>query len=405
METATKHQPWTTQHAELGTGPAPIDPYISPAYFELERERIFRRVWLNVGRLEDIPQPGDYFVQDLAVGKTSILVVRGQDGTVRAFHNVCKHRGNKIVWDERGSCQRFACKFHGWTYAPDGRLIGVPEEEMFFDFKKSEHGLTRVATDICGGFIFIHLDPHPRETLSQYLGEAATVLTEFPFAELPVCYSYKAELKCNWRAARDSQLEAYHAKSLHARTVPDFFANADNPSLHTLDIKLYRRHSMLSGYGNRHQTPTPVEVLASQFGAMLSSEATGSFLERLPPSVLNPTRNPNWSFDLYYIFPNFHFLLFGGFCLTHHMWPLTVDRSVWEARLYLPQAENAAQWFSREYTRCVTRDVWLEDGSTLENVQRGLASGALSHTPLQDQELLIRHANKLAEDFIEDGER
>ena len=86
-------------------------------------------------------------------------------------------------------------------------------------------------------------------------------------------------------------------------------------------------------------------------------------------------------------------------------WPLTVDRSVWEARLYLPQAENAAQWFSREYTRCVTRDVWLEDGSTLENVQRGLASGALSHTPLQDQELLIRHANKLAEDFIEDGER
>ena len=174
METATKHQPWTTQHAELGTGPAPIDPYISPAYFELERERIFRRVWLNVGRLEDIPQPGDYFVQDLAVGKTSILVVRGQDGTVRAFHNVCKHRGNKIVWDERGSCQRFACKFHGWTYAPDGRLIGV-EEEMFFDFKKSEHGLTRVATDICGGFIFIHLDPHPRETLSQYLGEAVTV--------------------------------------------------------------------------------------------------------------------------------------------------------------------------------------------------------------------------------------
>ena len=69
MTTATKHARWTTQYGELGTDPAPIEPYISPAYFELERERIFRRVWLNVGRVEDIPQPGDYFVQDLAVGQ------------------------------------------------------------------------------------------------------------------------------------------------------------------------------------------------------------------------------------------------------------------------------------------------------------------------------------------------
>ena len=405
MQTTTNNTRWTTQYAELGTGPAAIEPYISPEYFELERERVFRRVWLNVGRVEEIPQPGDYFVQDLAVANTSILVVRGQDGVVRAFHNVCRHRGNKVVWDGQGSCQRFTCKFHGWTYAPDGRLIGVPEEEMFFDFNKTEHGLTPVAADTCGGFIFIHLDPKPQEILAEYLGEAVTVLTEFPFAELPACYSYKADLKCNWRAARDSQLEAYHTKSLHARTVPDFFTNPENPALHTLDIKLYRHHSMLSGYGNQTHTPTPVEALAAQFGAMLSAEATGSFLERLSPRVLNPTGSSNWSFDLYYIFPNFHFLLFGGFCLTHHMWPISVDRSVWEARLYLPQAENAAQRFSREYTRCVTRDVWLEDGSTLENVQRGLTSGALTHTPLQDQELLIRHANKLVEDFIGDSEK
>jgi len=126
-------------------------------------------------------------------------------------------------------------------------------------------------------------------------------------------------------------------------------------------------------------------------------------MDQLPPGVLNPTGSSHWSFDLYYIFPNFHFLLFGGFCLTHHMWPITVDRSVWEARLYLPKAENAAQWFSREYTRCVTRDVWLEDGSTLENVQIGLTSGVIIHFILQDQELLVRHANKVLEDFISDN--
>lgn len=400
MEPATNKPRWTTQYPELGTGPASIESYISPEYFELERERIFRRVWLNVGRVEEIPQAGDYFVQDLAVGNTSILVVRGQDGVVRAFHNVCKHRGNKLVWHGSGSCQKLTCKFHGWTYAPDGQLVGVPEEEMFFDFEKKDYALTPVTTDICGGFIFIHLEPNPQETLQQYLGEVATVLREFPFAELPACYSYKAELKCNWRVARDSQLEAYHAKSLHARTIPDFFTNTENPAVHTLDVKLYHHHSMLSGYGNQNHAPTPVEALAARFGAMLSAEATGSFLDRLPPQVLNPTRSPNWSFDLYYIFPNFHFLLFGGFCLTHYMWPITVDRSLWEARLYLPKAEDSAQWFSQEYTRCVTRDVWLEDGSTLENVQRGLTSGAITHSPLQDQEIMIRHANKVAEDFI-----
>lgn len=78
---------WHDLYPELGTGPLPIEPYVSREYFEKERERIFRKVWLNVGRVEQIPDPGDYFVKDLAVCHTSVLVVRGEDGKVRAFHN------------------------------------------------------------------------------------------------------------------------------------------------------------------------------------------------------------------------------------------------------------------------------------------------------------------------------
>lgn len=90
---------WHDRYPELGTGPIPIEPYISREYFEKERERIFRKVWLNIGRVEQIPSSGDYFVKDLAMCNTSILVVRGKDGVIRAFHNMCSHRGNQLVWD------------------------------------------------------------------------------------------------------------------------------------------------------------------------------------------------------------------------------------------------------------------------------------------------------------------
>src|SRR5713226_8348093 len=116
MGASAKVQRWAPEYPELGAGPVPIEPCISPAYFARERERLFRRVWLNVGREEEIPQAGDYFVRDIAVENTSILVVRGKDGGIRAFHNMCSHRGNKVVWDTRGSCQALSCKFHGWTY-------------------------------------------------------------------------------------------------------------------------------------------------------------------------------------------------------------------------------------------------------------------------------------------------
>ena len=160
---------WHAQDPELGTGPVPIGPYISPAYFALERERIFRRMWLNVGREEEVPNPGDYLVKDLPVCQTSITVVRGKDGRVRAFHNVCFHRGNKLAWDQGGSCQMFACKFHGWTYNLEGQLTFVPDEESFFDLKRETLGLTPVAADTWEGFIFIHLDPRPEESLQEFL--------------------------------------------------------------------------------------------------------------------------------------------------------------------------------------------------------------------------------------------
>src|SRR5262245_31601121 len=103
------HKKWHDHYPELGTGPIPIKRYVSRDYFEKERERIFRTAWLNIGRVEQLPKPGDYFVKELAICNTSILVVRGKDGTIRAFHNMCSHRGNQLVWNRKGTCQAFSC--------------------------------------------------------------------------------------------------------------------------------------------------------------------------------------------------------------------------------------------------------------------------------------------------------
>jgi phenylpropionate dioxygenase-like ring-hydroxylating dioxygenase large terminal subunit len=375
-----------------------VDPYVSPSYFDREREAIFKHTWLAVGRAEEVPNPGDYFVRELAVANTSVLVVRGKDGAVRGFHNVCRHRGTKLVWDDQGSCSKFACPYHGWTYSTAGACIGVPEEDMFFGLEKNALGLVPVAADAWEGFIFVNLDPEPAESLKDYLGEIDGLLAGYPYAALPSCYAWQVELKCNWKLVVDSQQEGYHAKMLHRRSLPGYLTNREQPSRHALDIQLWKRHRLISYYGNPERTPTPIEALAHRFGTSVTKREFAP--ENMPPG-LNPTRSPNWAFDEYVIFPNFHVLVFFGMYITHSVWPISVDRSVWEARVYLVEPANFAQHFAREYGRVLLRDAWLEDGSTLEASHSGIASGAVKEIYLQDQELCIRHFLKVVRDYVQ----
>src|SRR3954451_10864749 len=89
---------WTEHYPELGTGTVSFQDSVSPEFYELERDAIFKRAWLNVGRIEDVPRPGTYRTKEIQIAGTSVIIVRGMDDEVRAFHNVCRHRGNKLVW-------------------------------------------------------------------------------------------------------------------------------------------------------------------------------------------------------------------------------------------------------------------------------------------------------------------
>ena len=390
---------WNDKYPHLGTAPIPIEPYTSREYFALERERIFRNVWLNVGRIEDIPHPGDYVVAALTVCRTSVVVVRGKGGQIHAFHNMCSHRGNKVVWDNAGRCRNFTCKFHGWSYGLDGRLTFIPDEQRFCGVPKDRLGLTPVAVDTWAGFIFIHLDPNPTETLRAYLAEVVPGLEGYPFPELSATrFCWRTEIKANWKVAQDAFQEGYHFPVRHKASAAAAFTSETNPYCHFLSLDLYERHRRTSSYGNLDYTPTPVAGMAYQFGSSVVVER-GLAMDNLPAGV-NPTRRPDWSIDVFWIFPNFSIFPSNGTYLTHHFWPMSADRTIWETRTYFPKAKNAGQKFSQEYSKVLLRDILMEDGTTLEHMQDVLASGAKTHMPLQHQEICVRHAYSVVEDYV-----
>jgi phenylpropionate dioxygenase-like ring-hydroxylating dioxygenase large terminal subunit len=386
---------WHSQYPELGTDPVPIEPYISREFFDLERERVFRRAWLCLGREEHIPKPGDFFVKDMAIAQTSIIVVRGEDGRIRAFHNACSHRCNKVEWQNKGSTSTFTCPFHGWCYGLDGGLLAIPDEKNFFNLDKRENALTPIALDTWQGFIFINLSPE--QPLREYLGEWADALDEYPFAANgATCYEWSTELRCNWKLLRDAFKEAYHVAFLHRRSARDSYTGRKNPFSHALYFKLFSLHQRWSLPANPSYQPSPLEAAAYRYAAfVLKSDFTGE-----PPKGVNPAKDPNWVLDINAIFPNFTIDMLERGYFTYNFWPIAVDRTLWEVRVYFPQPRNAAERFSHEHARVTFRDLIMEDASTMENTQSVIASGAKTHFNFQDEELLLRHDNKVLTEYM-----
>lgn len=209
-----------TQAAGLDTGPVSLEPYRSQKHFELEREKIFRRTWLIMGRTEDVPNVGDYIVKEVEICGASILITHGAGGAIRAFHNVCSHRGNLVVWDEKGSRKTmFRCPYHAWTYGNDGKLIGVTDEKMFFGVDKKKCGLNTIQCETWDGWIFINLNPENTVSLKDYLGAMGEFLSDIPYPNAHRSVKIRAHLKCNWKFLVDAFSESYHIPVLHSKTI------------------------------------------------------------------------------------------------------------------------------------------------------------------------------------------
>ncbi len=343
---------------------------------------------------------GDYFVKKLDILHTEIVIVRGDDGAVHAFHNMCSHRGNPVVWDSKGKCNAFTCKYHSWTYRLDGALHHVPDEKKFVGLDKGRHGLTPVAVDLWEGFIYINVDPDPAQSLPEFLGEAGRSFAGYPFAEVAsACCSWQVEVKANWKVCRDAFQEVYHIFSLHGRSTGRMFTSKANPYLNVHEIALFDPHARISVPANLEWQAHPVEALAKRFG-ILTLQKQGISSSGMPPGV-NATGVADWSFSGFNCFPNISIFVSQGGFLTHTFWPLAADRTLWEARIYFPKARNLAERFSQEYSRSTFLDgVMAEDGGIFEKTQSMLGSGAKKELIIGDEELLIRHHLAMVERYI-----
>jgi phenylpropionate dioxygenase-like ring-hydroxylating dioxygenase large terminal subunit len=402
---------WTEHYPELGTAPVDYTDSIDPAYYEAERAAIFSRTWLNVGRVEQVPRTGSYFTRELAVADTSLIIVRGKDGEIRAFHNLCRHRGNKLVWSDypgeevRGSCRQFTCKYHAWRYGLAGELTFVQQEDEFFGLDKSAYGLRAVRCETWEGFIFVNLDPQA-EPLTDYLGDLAKGIEGYPFGEMTEVYRYRAEVGSNWKLFIDAFAEFYHAPVLHQKQAvkgeADKLFNAGFEALH-YDIR--SPHSMISTWGGMSpprdlNMVKPIErVLRSGlFGPWDRPPIAG--LDPLPPGI-NPARHKAWGIDSFHFFPNFMLLIWApGWYLTYHYWPTAVNRHIFEGTLYFVPPRNASERLRQELAGVTFKEYALQDGNTLEATQTMLASRAVSEFPLCDQEILLRHLHKVTAGYV-----
>lgn len=382
-----------TERQGLDTGPIPISGYLDPGYYEQEIERIWKRVWLMIGWAHEIPEPGDYFVKPLPFAGTSLIVARGRDGEIRAFHNVCSHRCAEVIWNDRGNARRLRCGYHGWTYDLDGALVAVPDEENFFDLDKSKHGLTPVALETWEGFIFINLAPRPPQSLRDYLGDYYDGYHGYPFEEMTTAYRYRGVVNANWKIVRDGFLETYHFPVLHRYSFADAFSNkTENPHCHNIHYGINGPHTIASAYLNPAYVPTPMETLTYSLSQGVDSIMVKSEQQELPPGI-NPSRHPLWSADNDTIFPAANINLFVNFYLWHTYWPLGPDKCLLETQQLMRPPSNATERWMHEVSNSVFQFGLLEDFAAQERSQRVLASGAKTHMVLQDHEYPVRHAH------------
>jgi len=196
----------------------PIDGsrYWSREFMQAEWDGIWSRAWLIGGLAAQVAKPGDFFTYD--IGRESILVIRGEDGVVRAFYNVCPHRGKRLVMEEAGHSKRLACSYHGWRFTPEGELNFVPCPEDFSGGNPcGKVRLEEVKCEVFASFVWVNLDPNATP-LADHLGPVAHQIDGYRMEQMHRTHWVTLEGDWNWKCVQDNFNESYHLPFVHPQT-------------------------------------------------------------------------------------------------------------------------------------------------------------------------------------------
>lgn len=379
----------------LENGRAPVEYYISPEIFEREKDAIFRRHWLILGREEEIVGSGDYIVRDVPPLKASVIIIRGRDGVVRAFYNMCSHRGSALTCQRNGNARAFRCPYHAWTFGDDGTLLAIPSEADFSHVDKPQNGLAPITLEIWNGFIFVNFAEQPELTLRDFLAGFDELFDDFPFHDFSFCQSASDEADCNWKNLVNAFGEGYHVAVLHRNTLRPQVVPSDNPHLHWLDVRHFGPHSTGTVQRNFDWVPS-TPVLGWVIQQMLPTGmpdaeaiAAGAVTDAHPS--INRINVANFGIETMSVFPNTSILPSTNGYLFLTFWPLSHNRMRADIRLYSRQRPTTRrEEFASAHILASTRDIVTEDLAMSRIQQIGLESGGKKYQHFGENEPVLR---------------
>jgi phenylpropionate dioxygenase-like ring-hydroxylating dioxygenase large terminal subunit len=365
MKTAHLHRVDAAVSADQDNLSLPAWIYNDAEFFEREKQAIFRNSWQVVCHLSDMPRAGDFHTFEF-FGE-SVVVIRAEDGGVRAFHNVCRHRASRLLDGPKGHCgKRITCPYHGWTYGIDGRLVGVPNREGFKGMDTARHGLARLEHEVFLGFIFVRFAPglpSVREMAAPYAHE----LRPYRFEDLvPMGRVTLRPRPVNWKNVADNFSDGLHINVAH-------------PGLTRLFGKGYgieARPWIDKMWGALRDTPS----------SNWSERAYQHFLPKV--EHLPPERQRLWTY--FKLWPNVAFDIYPDQVDFMQFIPLSPTETMVREIAYVHPDARRAMRAVRYLNWRINRRVSAEDKALIERVQAGMASSSYSSGPLSEGEVCLR---------------
>lgn len=343
--------------------------YTSAEWHAREMDRVFARSWCFAGLASTLINPGDYLTVD--AGPSPILVMRGKDCALRAFHNICRHRGAKLLTGKGHLTGGIRCFYHAWAYGLDGALLGVPQADQFPALQTSKLRLKPAALGVFRDMIFVHPDPAAAPRFEGWLGEFPSHFGPFDPREMSLLYSDTREIAANWKLFVENHIDGYHLYHLH-------------------------RDSLL-GYNHDGQKHFLYGEHWSFFEPWMVPGVLPEFEKRIPGRIVSDDDRWKQS-SVHMLFPGLCLATGSNWLVLLHVRPKAFDRTVVDLTFFVSQGEKPAgtAYFAPPDGRSSEGfDVIAEDAIACERIQAAMASPAFQVGPLaQDFERSITHFHR-----------
>lgn len=348
--------------------------YDDAEYFEVEQARVLRPSWQVVCHLNDIPQIGEW--RTLEFLGESVVVVRGEDMQVRAFSNVCRHRGSKLVDGHEGCARKLVCPYHAWSYELDGRLTGVPLGATYPTLDKATMGLVPVELEIYRGFVFIRLEtggPSLAEVMAPYDAEIAPYRFEDLQAIGRVTIRHRT---VNWKNVADNYSDGLHIRVAH-------------PGL-----------TRLLGASYGVEASPWCDKMWGDIGVRMSDNPSERLYQHFLPHVDHLPEGAQRRWLYFKLWPSVAFDIYPDQIDFMQFLPVSPTETLIREISYAIPDDRREMKAARYLNWRVNRQVNLEDTALIQRVQDGMASPSFTVGPLSEQEVCLRHFASKVRDLI-----